>query len=104
MTGAEFDVHSIDFLTNPEPAGLGPEFTGMGVFRVSEVGTGCRATALSERDYALTACVARRDLDGFVSLAATAVRWLRIGWPEEWDDATLNPAWAPVYPAGWSDV
>lgn len=98
-----FDVHSIDFLTNPALVGLGPEFAGMGVFRVSEVGSGTHATALAEHDYALTASVARRELDGFISLAATAVRWLRLGWPEEWDDMGLNPLWAPVYPAGWSD-
>jgi hypothetical protein len=98
-TETNYDVHSIDFLNNPALAGLGPEFAGMGVLRISEEGTGRRATALVEHDYAVTALTARQELKGFIPLAATAVRWLRTGWPEEWG-GSLNPTWAPVYPAG----
>lgn len=104
MTGGfNYDVHSIDFINDPGPAGLGPEFEGMGLLRISEVGTGRRATALVEHDYALTVCFARRDLEGHIALAATAVRWLRTGWWDEWG-TDLNPDWLPVYPAGWSGV
>jgi len=95
-TELNYDVHSIDFLTNPELAGLSSEFEGMGVLRISEEGTGRRGTALVERDYAVTALAGRRALEGHLALAATAVRWLRTGWPEEWGDGQ-NPAWAPVY-------
>jgi|GEM_PF-6486354 hypothetical protein len=100
-TGTNYNVHSIDFINDPAPAGLGPEFEGMGLFRISEEGTGRRATALVEHDYALNALIARRDLQGFIALAATAVRWLRTGWPEEFGDTDLNPTWAQVYPAGY---
>jgi hypothetical protein len=93
------NVHSIHFINDPGPAGLGPEFEGMGLFRISDE-TGSHATALVEHDYAVTAVTARAELEGLVVVAATAVRWLRTGWPEEWGD-DLNPAWAPVYPAGF---
>jgi hypothetical protein len=98
-TEPNYHVHSIDFLNTPQLAGLGPDFEGSGVLRISEEGTGRRATALVEHDYAVTALTARRDLTGFIPLAVTAVRWLRTGWPEEWGD-DLNPTWAQVYPAG----
>lgn len=94
-----YDCHSIDFLSRPDLAGLTPDFAGMGVIRISEEGTGRRATALVEHDYAITALTARRELTGFIPLAATAVRWLRVGWPEEWG-ANLNPTWAQIYPSG----
>jgi len=102
-TETNYDVHSIDFINDPTPAGLGPECLGMGLFRISEEGTGRRATALVEHDYALNALIARRDLQGFIALAATATRFVRVGWPEEWG-TDLNPDWLPVYPAGWSGV
>lgn len=94
-----YDVHSIDFLGDPAPAGLSTEFLGMGVLRISVEGGGQHATALVEHDYAVTALTARRDLEGFIPLSATAVRWLRLGWPEEWGTPGLYPAWAPAYPA-----
>jgi len=94
-----YDVHSIEFLDTPAYAGLGPEFAGMGLIRISEEGTGRRATALVEHDYAVTALAARAELTGQVVLAATATRHLRMGWPEEWGD-DLNTTWAQVYPAG----
>jgi len=95
-----YAVHSIEFLDTPEYAGLGPEFSGMGLIRISEEGTGRRATALVEHDYAVTALAARAELTGQVVLAATATRFLRTGWPEEWR-YDLNPTWAPIYPAGY---
>lgn len=94
-----YDVHTIDFLNNPEPAGLPAECLGMGVLRISEEGTGRRATVLVEHDYAVTAITAIRELGGFIPLAATAARFMRTGWPEEWGP-DLNPRWAPLYPAG----
>jgi hypothetical protein len=102
MTGDQIYVHSIFFINDPAPAGLGPEFEGMGLFKISD-NTGHRTTVLVEHDYALTACFAQAELEGPVVLAATAVRWLSDGWPEEWDDDP-NRVWAPVYPAGWSGV
>lgn len=98
-TETNYDVHSIDFLKTPALAGLTPDFEGAGVVRLSEEGTGRRATALVEHDYAVTALTARQELEGFIPLAATAVRYLRVGWPEEWR-ANLNPTWMQVYPAG----
>jgi len=93
------EVHSIFFINDPEPAGLGPEFEGMGLFFISDE-TGEHACALVEHDFALNVLTARRDLEGPVVLAATAVRYLRKGWPEDWAD-DLNPNWAPIYPSGF---
>ncbi|XAS66550.1 hypothetical protein V3C33_13775 [Micrococcaceae bacterium Sec5.7] len=95
-----YDVHSIGFLSNPALAGLTADFTGAGVIRATQEGTGARCTFIVEHDYAALSLAARRDLDGFIPLAITAVRWLRLGWPEDWADGALNPAWARVYPAG----
>ncbi|MBO1269603.1 hypothetical protein [Arthrobacter cavernae] len=95
-----YDIYTIDFLNDPAAAGLGPEFAGMGLLRISVEGSGQHATALVEHDYAVTALTARRDLEGFIALSATAVRWLRLGWPEEWGTPELPPTWAPAYPAG----
>ena len=93
-----WDVHSIDFLSNPALAGLPDEFQGMGVLRISEAGTPNRATVLVEHEYAITAITARRELEGFIPLSATATRFMRTGWPEEWGP-DLNPAWATLYPS-----
>lgn len=95
-----YNVKSIDFLNNPAGAGLTPEFMDMGVIQATQEGTGTRCTFLVEHDYAVTALTARRSLNGFIPLAITAVRWVRMGWPNDWTDQKLNPAWAPVYPAG----
>ncbi|MCA4132947.1 hypothetical protein [Arthrobacter sp. M4] len=94
-----YTIHSIDFINDPEPAGLPAQCLGMGVLRISEQGTGRRATILVEHDYAVTALIARRDLEGPIPLAATAARFMRTGWPEEWGPG-LNPTWLPIYPAG----
>lgn len=94
------ELYSIAFLSNPAPAGLPADFEGMGVLRLTEDGTGLRCTALVEHDYAVTALTAFRELEGFIPLAACAVRWLREGWPEQWGTPGLSPTWIPVYPTG----
>lgn len=106
MTAADpnYDVHSIDFLNNPAAVGLTPDFAGAGVIQASREDTGQRCTFLVEHDYAVLSLSARRELEGFIPLAITAIRWARLGWPEDWAAGTLNPTWSAVYPAGWSDA
>lgn len=100
-TGPNYDVYSIDFLTDPESAGLPSEFADMGVIQATEEGTEARYTFLVEHDYGVLARQARRDIEGFIPLAITAVRWARIGWRADWEDPNLNPAWGSVYPMGY---
>lgn len=94
-----YDVHRIGFIENPAEAGLPAEFLGMGMFLVTQQGSDQRGTVLVDHDYAVTALTARKELDGFIGLAATAARWLRLGWPEDWG-TDLNPTWAPLYLEG----
>lgn len=99
-----YDVHSIDFLDCPAAVGLTQDFAGAGVIQASQEGTGQRYTFLVEHEYAVLSLSTRRDLEGFIPLAITAIRWARLGWPEDWPAGLLNPTWAAVYPAGWSDA
>lgn len=95
--GPDFDVVRLHFLDNPALAGLPDDFRGMGVIVGCDAVSGSKATMLVDHDYAVTAVTAVRTLEGHISLAASAVRWIRSGWPEEWGPG-LNPEWAPVYP------
>lgn len=97
---SNYDVHSIDFLNNPSLAGLTEDFKDMGVVQASKEGFRSRRTLLVEHDYALMMLQARNDLEGVVRTAPTAVRWVRLGWPEEWGTPGLDPTWVPIYPAG----
>lgn len=94
-------IHTIDFLNNPALADLPDDTAGMGVLRASEVGGPVdRCTFLVDRDYALMLVDACRHLEGAVALAESAVRFVRLGWPEEWPHPELPTGWAPIYPDG----
>lgn len=95
-----YDIHRIDFLSDPALAGAPEHCIGMGVLTLTEGGTGRRCTALVNHHYALMLLEARRDLDGMIAGAAQAVRWLRSGWPEEWGTPGLNPTWLHIPAAG----
>ncbi|MCZ9884053.1 hypothetical protein [Arthrobacter sp. B2a2-09] len=95
----DYDIHRISFIDNPEEAGLPAEFLGMGMLLITQQGSDQRGTVLVDHDYAVTALTARQELDGMISLAATAARWLRLGWPEDWG-ADLLSTWAPLYLEG----
>lgn len=92
-----FDVVRLHFLSNPAPAGLPSDFVGMGVIVAAEAESGSHATLLVDHDYAVTAVTALRSLEGPISLAASAVRWIRLGWPEEWGPG-VSAEWVAVYP------
>jgi hypothetical protein len=98
-TYPQYQVHRIDFLNNPALAGLPADFAGMGVMAAQQHDTGRKCTLLVDHDYALMALTAQQNLGDAVLLAPTALRWLRIGWPEEWGE-DLNPSWIQIYPSG----
>ncbi|MFF2296971.1 hypothetical protein [Arthrobacter sp. NPDC058127] len=94
-----YDIHSISFIDNPKGVGLPNEFLGMGMLLITQQGSDQRGTVLVDHDYAVTALTARKELEGMISLAATAARWLRLGWPEDWGP-DLPSTWAPLYLEG----
>lgn len=95
-----YTVHTIDFLKEPALADLPADKAGMGVVRASEIGGPIRCTFLVDHDYALMLVDACRHLEGVVAVSESAVRLVRLGWPEEWPHPELPASWAPVYPAG----
>ena len=100
IDGLNYRVARIDFINDPAPAGLPASFVGMGFITARQDGTGRTCSLLVDHDYALMALTAQQgEMGDAVMLADTALRFLRLGWPDEWGD-DLDPTWIPVYPAG----
>ena len=104
MTEAEetYTVHHLTGLGDPAYFGLPADTAGSGVLRVTMNSTGQRGTCIVDADYAQMILEAQ-DVAPDAVLSETAVRWLRLGWPEEWEAVPAPHAWAQVYSAGSGD-
>ncbi|BAS10395.1 hypothetical protein AHiyo4_38170 [Arthrobacter sp. Hiyo4] len=98
MTG--WLIFSVDFLNNPEAVDMPADKAGMGVLSAVQIGGAARCTFLVDREYALMILQDRHVLGGDLVLGAEAMRWLRLGWPEEWPHPELPNEWAPIHPDG----
>ncbi|MBT8159319.1 MULTISPECIES: hypothetical protein [Arthrobacter] len=99
MTDEEtYTLHHLTGLGNPAGLGLPEHTAGSGVLRVTANSTGQRATFIVDAEYAALILEAQ-DIAPDAVLSATAVRWMRLGWPEEWPACPAPEAWARVYPA-----
>ena len=105
MTEETYTVHLLTLVAYPAYYGLPPELKGTGLIRATVNSTGQRGTFIVDTSYASMIRDAAGDTltEGAV-LSATAVRWMRLGWPEEWTPGRAPGEWAQVYPEGWQGV
>ncbi|GAA4040986.1 hypothetical protein GCM10023063_28400 [Arthrobacter methylotrophus] len=104
MTEETYKVHYLTGLGDPVSFGLPADTQGAGVLRATVNSTGQRGTFIVDPEYAQMILTARDVVGDDAVLSATAVRWLRLGWPEDWTVGPAPEAWARVYPAGWPNV
>ena len=82
---------------DPNTIGLPDAPAGWGLVACTEA-TVRRYTIAVEADYAANLSAAQAALTGVLNIPEQAVRWVRLGHPQEWG-APATP-WAPVYPMG----
>ena len=104
MTEETYTCHVLTDVEYPAYYGLPPELKGTGLIRATVNSTGQRGTFIVDASYASMIRAAREDSLEDPILSATAVRWLRLGWPEEWTPGRAPGQWAQVYPEGWAGL
>ncbi|WP_172465455.1 hypothetical protein, partial [Arthrobacter sp. Hiyo1] len=95
-----YTIHSLTGLGDAASFGLPAETNGAGILRATVNETGQRATFIVDAEYSQMILAAKETLGDDAVLSATAVRWLRLGWPEDWGTNPEPEAWAPAYRAG----
>ena len=104
MTHMTRQFHHMDshIITDMDPTTIGLPDTpaGWGLVGCTEEATGRRYTIAVEAGYAANLLAAQAALTGVLNVPEQAVRWMRLGHPDEWGTATYATPWAPVYPMG----
>lgn len=93
--------HMGQIITGIDPATIGLPDTPAGWGLVScTKATGRRYTIAVEAEYAANLLAAQAALTGVLNVPEQAVRWVRLGHPDEWGADPHATLWAPVYPIG----
>lgn len=99
MNQENYTTHTLTAVEYPAYYGLHPDTKGSGLIRATVNATGQRITVIVDASYAAMIRQAKEDSlpDEDAVLAGEAVRWMRLGWPEDWTPGRAPGAWAPVY-------
>ena len=101
MNQDDFTTHTLTAVEYPAYYGLHPATKGSGLIRATANATGQRVTVIVDAGYAEMIRQVQADSlpDEDAVLTGEAVRWMRLGWPEDWTPGRAPGAWAPVYAA-----
>ena len=102
MSEETYSTHTLTAVEYPAYYGLHPSTKGAGLIRATVNSTGQRITVIVDAGYAAMIKEVQADSmpDEDAVLAGEAVRWMRLGWPEDWAPGRAPGQWAQVYPEG----
>lgn len=89
----QFRIGSISTLDSGDRWGIPDTPQHLGVLRSTVGGQDTHVTLIVDRAQAELLTTAIDYLDGEITAAPSAIHWMRLGWPEEWQTHCEPNAW-----------
>ena len=89
-------THPVTGLDTGDRWGIPDTPSTIGVLRVVGGTSAAHVTLIVDYEYAETLAEAVEMLDGEILVGSSAIRWMRRGWPSEWETHCEPNAWRRV--------
>lgn len=89
----QFTIHGITGLDTGDRWGIPDTPQQVGVMRSTAATTGQRVTMIIDYGQAEMLTTATDYLEGTIEANPSVIRWMRLGWPTEWETSFEPNAW-----------